>query len=74
MIEVLKEGLSVGILTIIVGVVLHMVSLKFYGPHDLNDMKMFAVHLFFIGMLAHIICEYTGINKWYCSNGVACRK
>lgn len=26
------------------------------------------------GMLVHIICEFTGINKWYCRNGFACRR
>ena len=73
MMDILKEALAVGILTVVIGVVLHVVSLKIYGDHDMNDMKMYAMHLFAIGILAHVICEYTGINKWYCSNGVACR-
>jgi hypothetical protein len=71
--NILTEAGAVGVLTILIGVVLHMVSLHVYGPHDLNDMKMFAVHLFMIGVLAHLICEYTGINKWYCKNGFACK-
>ena len=29
--------------------------------------------LFLIGFLAHLFLEYTGINKWYCKNGIACR-
>ena len=27
---------------------------------------------FITGALIHIICEFTKINKWYCSNGHAC--
>ena len=67
------EALAVGVVTVLLGVVLHHLSLQFYGQHDLNDMKMFAVHLFFIGVVVHLLCEVTGVNKWYCSNGVACQ-
>ena len=24
--------------------------------------------------IRHILCEYLGVNKWYCKNGVACKK
>ena len=26
------------------------------------------------GALFHLICEATGVNKWYCKNGNACSK
>jgi amino acid permease len=67
------EALIVGLLVIVIGMVLHYISLKVYGEHDLNDMKVFAIHLFVIGIITHLLCEYTGINKWYCTNGVACK-
>jgi hypothetical protein len=27
---------------------------------------------FIIGVIIHLFCEFTGINKWYCKNGNAC--
>ena len=28
---------------------------------------------FALGFITHIVCELSGINKWYCKNGNACR-
>jgi ABC-type arginine/histidine transport system permease subunit len=28
---------------------------------------------FIMGAFFHIACELSGINKWYCMNGAACR-
>lgn len=67
------EALTVGLLVMAIGLVLHYVSLKIYGPHDLNDMSVFLVHLFIIGIITHLSCEFTGVNKWYCDNGAACK-
>lgn len=68
-----KELLGVVVIVVLVGVVLHLVSLKLYGAHNMNDMKVYGVHLVVIAIVAHLICELTGINHWYCKNGVACR-
>jgi hypothetical protein len=67
------EAFMVGLLTISIGVVLHYLLLKIYGHHDLNNMLVYIVHLFIIGVTAHLLCEFTGINKWYCTNGAACQ-
>lgn len=67
-----SEAVAVGVMTLIIGVVVHAVSMKL-KEHDMNDMTIYAIHLFVIGILVHLICQYTGINKWYCNNGVACR-
>ena len=29
--------------------------------------------LFLTGFLIHIISQLTGINHWYCRNGIACK-
>jgi hypothetical protein len=71
--DLLKELLGVGILVVVVGVALHLIAVQLMGPHDLNDMKVFIGHLFLIGVVVHLICEYTGVNDWYCKHGVACK-
>jgi hypothetical protein len=67
------EALKLALVFIVVGVVLHFVSLKVMGSHNLNDMKMYAVHLGATAVVAHLLLEAQGVNKWYCKNGVACR-
>lgn len=67
------EALVVGLLVVLLGIALHYFSLKIYGQHDLNNMQVFAIHLFIIGVATHLLCEFTGINKWYCTNGSACK-
>ena len=73
----LIEAGVVGIATIIVGILV-AISLKQLFKLDMpvshkninkNNMIML---LFITGFLIHIICEISGLNKWYCSNGNAC--
>ena len=40
--------------------------------HDMNDNIVLASHFFIAGVVVHLLCEYFGINKWYCKNGLAC--
>ncbi len=68
------EAIIIGLLVVVIGVAFHWLSLKLYGDHDLNKISMFAGHLFIIGVLTHAICEISGVNKWYCTNGAACKK
>jgi len=76
--KLLVEALVVGISTVVVG------SLVGYGVSflvksdlprvckDWNKFYVMEISLFLTGVLVHILAEYTGINRWYCSNGVAC--
>ena len=41
------------------------------GAMALNDRNTF-VKLFFVGVVAHLMFEVSGANRWYCDNGVAC--
>lgn len=71
--DLLKEVLGVGLILVVVGLALHLLTVHFYGQHDLNNMGIYALHLFGAGVVVHLLCEYSGINKWYCQNGNACK-
>ncbi len=71
--KLVMESLYVGVVFVVLGLVLHMVSLK-VKPHNLNNMTTYSVHLFITAVLAHLIMEYLDVNKWYCTNGNACMR
>ena len=56
--KVLTEAVVVGILLAISGILL----IK----------KFNFVSLFLLGFGFHLVCEITGINRWYCKHGAAC--
>ena len=74
------EAVVVGIITVIFG----NISGFLIGPLfkvDLpevcgtwNKFYTMEITLFVTGFLAHLFCEFSGINKWYCSNGFACKR
>lgn len=72
----LIEAIVVGIITVLVGQILS----GFYAKNnDLpeickswNKNYVMEKSLFFTGFMTHLLCQVVGINKWYCTNGVAC--
>lgn len=75
MYDLLKEAFVVGILTVVFGSLVSY-SFKSMVPEvcqDWNKNFVMEISLFFTGVLIHLFCEFAGINKWYCVNGVACR-
>jgi hypothetical protein len=73
MANVLLEALVVGVVLVVLGMILHLISMKFM-KHDMNDNLTLAVHFFVIGFIFHLLCEVTNVNKWYCKHGQACSK
>ena len=78
MLNLLKEAAIVGILIVVVGTIVTLGFSKF-TENDLppacsewNKNLIMEGSLFLTGFLAHIIFEKTGLNKWYCNNGIAC--
>ena len=73
------EAIIVGILLLIVSIPV-MGALQILYPNDytgcqnlpLKSEKKYYVATIIIGVLVHLLCEYTNINKWYCKNGYAC--
>tara|TARA_B100000212_G_C27202466_1_gene459357 strand:- start:51 stop:281 length:231 start_codon:yes stop_codon:yes gene_type:complete len=66
----LMEAIAVGILVVLLGyvVVYFMETMKL----KMNKDKQMIIGFFMLGFLTHILCEFTGVNKWYCKNGRAC--
>jgi uncharacterized membrane protein required for colicin V production len=77
--QILKEAVVVGIATIAVGTIVGFIVGKYFSvdlPEECkkwNKNHVMEICLFFTGFFLHILCEYTGINKWYCTNGNACQ-
>ena len=80
MFELLKEAVAVGILTVVIGnmagfaVGLAMSADLPVVCKDWNKYYAMEISLFITGVLAHLICEFSGINKLYCKNGLACKE
>ena len=70
--RLMMEAIAVGILVVLLGhvVVYFMESMKLKIDKD----KQMIIGFFMLGFLTHILCEFTGVNKWYCKNGHACLK
>jgi multisubunit Na+/H+ antiporter MnhE subunit len=69
----------VGIVLVIIGIIVTNLF-KFIHNNNLPDVcknwnknYIMEINLFLIGFIAHMLFEMIGANKWYCSNGYACR-
>ena len=78
-IMLLVEALVVGVITVIIGLIVGAfvapgLSVKLPDVcESWNEKHVMEISLFLTGFLAHIFFEFTGANKWYCRNGVACQ-
>ena len=77
---IIIEALFVGIITIIIGHLSRYLLNKFYNVEekvsiydDWNKNYIMEQKLFITGFLTRVICQISGINQWYCKNGIACK-
>ena len=76
--SLLTECVAVGAVVVVVGVVVSYVVGMFHegtksACKDWNKNHVMEITLFFIGVVVHLVCEFSGINRWYCKNGNACK-
>lgn len=77
--KLIIEAFAVGIILLIVSIPF-MSTLHTLYPEDYagcehlpsKSKNKYYVSTVIIGMLVHLICEFGGLNKWYCKNGNAC--
>lgn len=72
MYNLLIEAIVVGSLLLLVSYPI-MRIVKLYFPKPKYGDNKFYISTIIIGMMVHFIAEFSGINKWYCKNGYACR-
>tara|TARA_B110001469_G_C9602591_1_gene299430 strand:- start:1161 stop:1388 length:228 start_codon:yes stop_codon:yes gene_type:complete len=70
--QLLMEAIAVGIVVVALGyLIVYVMSLM---KLKMNKEKQMVLGFFMLGFITHIVCEFTGINKWYCKKGHACLK
>jgi hypothetical protein len=76
--EAIAVGLVTGIFGFFINYLLTFVSkdLKLTFPKSDNNSHIISLFILFfvIGSSIHLFMEFSGLNKWYCKNGVACKK
>ncbi len=74
------EAAIVGFLILIIGTIVSFFISRFTVTElppvckDWNKNHIMEISLFLTGFFTHIVCEFIGLNKWYCKNGSACIK
>ena len=72
MLQLLLESFIVGILIVIVGFVISYISMG-NDAKDFQHWNQLLLTFFISGVIVHLVCEVTGLNKKYCKSGNACQ-
>lgn len=74
MYRVFIESIFVAVLNVLIGFPISYAIMYYQNPNFNFDFKMsFILNLFLLGMLTHIISEFSGINKRYCLEEYQCK-
>jgi hypothetical protein len=78
--NLLVEGVAVGIVVLVVGYIVGFVLGRLMSVdlpkacREWNKNYIMELSLFFTGFFTHIIFELLGFNNWYCKHGRACQR
>ena len=80
MIQLFIEAIIVGIVLVLISYIVVFLISKFYSQNlpkickKWNKNYVMEISLFLIGVITHLFFEFTGLNKWYCRKGFACKR
>ncbi len=69
--KLLIEALAVGVMTLVAGKVSTILVAEVFRIFGISTPYGTEIVLITTGVLIHLLCEFSGINKWYITNGVA---
>jgi len=70
------EAVVVGLVTMVLGTVISIISMYLQPNFSIKRINFWPSLLavnFLIGFIFHILSEWVGTNKWYCTGGYSCR-
>jgi len=72
MLQLFMEAFIVGIMNVIFGFI---ISYLLMGERakDFSHWNTVLLGYFIVGVLIHLFCEFSGLNKMYCKSGNACK-
>lgn len=73
-VEAIVVGLMTGLIGFIISTLFMVVFSKNFSFKKYDFWPQVLLSFFITGILIHLICEFLGINKWYCKNGNSCKQ
>ena len=64
---VFLEAIVIGVAFVVLFFLVHWVAMKFVGDAAMMNHIYLAGQVFATAAIFHIVCEYTGLNAWYCN-------
>lgn len=71
------EAIFVGLGTMVLGTLFSVMSMyaqKDFSIKQIDFWPSLIIVNFMVGFVFHLLCEWSGVNKWYCTSGYACSK
>ena len=65
--RLLIEALAVAVGLIMIFFAVHFVFMYFHASHAMTNHVLLALQIAIAGALFHVVCEYSGLNEWYCT-------
>ena len=61
------EALVVALGLVVLYFAVHLAFMRLVGDRAMTDHGLIAAQLAITGAAFHVLCEYSGINEWYCT-------